>query len=151
MPGITVVFKHGERTFTPADNAVITGGQVVEAVSGGRIQKAGAGSLVTLGVALNDAIAPEDLVTDSTTDGQGRPVVSAAVLPTTVTVVNGGKDVPVTYAANAAFGQRLKAAANGTVTPVTSTTEDARAVIGYCSEPAGVTVSTNAVGLAHIF
>ncbi len=150
MPGITVVYKHGERTFTPADNAEIVGGQVVEAVSGGRIQKAGAGSIVTLGVALNDAIAPEDLVTASTTDAAGRPVVSAAVLPTTVTVVC-GKDVPVTYAANATFGQRLKAAANGTVTPVTSTTEDARAVIGYCSEPAGVTVSTNAVGLAHIF
>lgn len=146
MPGIPVVFKHGQRTFTPADNAVITGGMVVEAVAGGRIQKAGAGSVKVLGVALNDAIAPEDLVTSATTGADGRPVVSSAVLPTNVTVVSGGQEVPVTYAANAAFGDKLIAAANGTVTPA-GATPDARTIIGVCTQPEGVTVASNAVGL----
>lgn len=146
MPGITQVTKTGPKTFTPADNATIVGGQLVEAVAGGRIQKAGAGSLAVLGVALGDAIAPEDLVTGATTDGAGRPVVSSAVLPTNVAVAYGGVEVPVTYAANATFGAKLIAAANGTVTPA-GAAPDARTIVGVCTEPAGVTVATNAVGL----
>lgn len=146
MPGIPVVFKHGQRTYTPADNATIVGGQLVEAVAGGRIQKAAAGSVKVLGVALNDAIAPEDLVTTGTTGADGRPVVSTAILPQNVAVVSNGAEVRVTYAANAAFGDKLIAAANGTVTPA-GATPDARTIVGICTEPAGVTVSTNAVGL----
>ena len=74
--------------------AAILGGQLVEAAAGGRIQKAGAASVKVLGVALNDAIAPEDLVTGATTGSDGRPVVSAAVLPTIVAVASSGAEVP---------------------------------------------------------
>lgn len=143
MPGIPQVTKGGPKTFIPADNAFIRGGRVVEAVAGGRIQEAGAASVVALGVALTDAIAPEDVNTQATTDAQGRPVLNTVVLPTSVAVAYGGTEVPVTYAANAAFGQKLICAANGTVTPGTT----AGQVVGICTEPGGVTVASNPVGL----
>lgn len=145
MPAIPQVTKTGPRTYTPADNATITGGQLVEAVAGGRIQPAGAGSLVVLGVAVTDAIAPEDVVTTAAVVG-GRSVLNTAVLPQNVAVAYGGVEVPVTYAANASFGQKLIAAANGTVTPA-GATPDARTIVGTCTQPGGVVVATNPVGL----
>jgi hypothetical protein len=107
MPGIPQVTQGGPKTFIPADNAFIRGGRLVEGVAGGRIQEAGAASVTVLGVALTDAIAPEDVNTQSTTDAQGRPVLNTVVLPTRVAVAYGGTEVPVTYAANAALGQKL--------------------------------------------
>ena len=136
MPGIPVVRKSNP-TYTPASGVAITAGQVVEARTGGRIGPAAAGSLVALGVAIQDAIAPEDLVTQATTVG-GRSVLNTAVLPQNVTVVDTpGHHVPVVYAAAATFGQKLICAANGQVTPA-GAAPDARTVVGVCSAPGGV-------------
>ncbi|AYB69350.1 scaffolding protein [Mycobacterium phage Gravaillia] len=146
MSGVAQYRKAGPRTFTPAATKFIRGGRVVEATTGGRIQEAAAGSVRTLGVALTDAIAPEDVVTTPTTDAHGRPVTALYGLPTTVAVADAGIEVKVTYAANANFGDRLVAAANGTVTPAGEDV-DPRAIVGKCTEPKGVVVGTNAVGL----
>lgn len=149
MPGIPQVTQGGPKTFTPANDAFVRGGRGVEAVAGGRIQEWAAGTTKGLGCALTDAIAPEDVNTQSTTDANGRPVVNTVVLPTTVAVAYAGTEVPMTYAADAAFGDKLIAAANGTVTPAAAT-PDARTIVGVCSEPAGVTVATNPVGLVRL-
>lgn len=149
MSGVVQFRQGGPATFTPADNATVRGGRVVEAVAGGRIQEAGAASLVALGVALTDAIAPEDVVTTTSNDALGRPVLAAVAIPTKVAVAYAGTECKVTYAANASFGQKLICAANGTVTPA-GATPDARTIIGVCTEPGGVVVATNAVGLMRI-
>lgn len=147
MPGVPIVTRSGPRTYTPIDNAVIKGGQVVEATTTpGRIQPAGAGSLKVLGVATLDAIAPEDVTNGQGTASDGRPVVAAIPQNTKTAVAYGGDEVPVEYAANAAFGEYLIAAANGKVTPA-GATPDARTLIGRCTEPGGVVVATNAFGL----
>ncbi|AMS03496.1 scaffolding protein [Gordonia phage Guacamole] len=149
MPGIVQVTQRGPKTFTPADNQVIKGGQLVEARTGGRIGVAAAGSLKVLGVALTDAVAPEDFPGANGTDAIGRPVVSLAPIPTTVAVAYAGTEVKVTYAADATFGDKLIAAANGQVTPA-GATPDARTIVGICTEPAGVDVSEKAVGLIRL-
>jgi hypothetical protein len=146
MPGVTRVTTGGPKTFTPADNAFVRGGRLVEAVGTDRIQEAGAASVKVLGVALTDAIAPEDVNTQTTTDAQGRPVMNTVVLPTNVAVAYGGDEVPVVYAADAPFGALLIAGANGTVTPGAV----AGQIVGRCTQLGGVTVATNPVGLARI-
>lgn len=146
MPGIPQVTKTGPRTYTPKAGVSIKGGQLVEGVTGGRIQPAAAGSVKVVGVALTDAIAPEDLVLAPTTGSDGRSVLNTVVPPTKVACAYGAIEVPVTYAADAAFGDALVAAANGTVTPA-GATPDARAIVGKCTEPGGVVVATKAVGL----
>lgn len=149
MSGISQVTQGGPKTFTPADNQVIKGGQLVEATTGGRIKVAAAASTAVLGVALTDAVAPEDFPGANGTDALGRPVVSAVPVPTKVAVAYAGTEVRVTYAADTTFGAKLVAAANGTVTPA-GATPDARTIVGICTEPAGVDVSENAVGLIRI-
>ena len=149
MSGVAQYRKSGPRTYTPADNAVIKGGRVVEAVAGGRIQHAGAGSAKTLGVALTDAIAPEDVVTTPQVGADGRPVTVFGSLPTTVAVADSGIECKVEYAANANFGDRLICAADGKVTPA-GAAPDARTIVGTCTEPAGVVVATNPRGLMEI-
>lgn len=151
MAGIPVVTNGGPKTFTPADNVTITAGQLVAGTTGGRVTVAGSGSVKVLGVAIADAIAPEDVITGAT---GSPPTVPAVPQATTVAVAYGGAEVPVTYAANAAFGDKLVAAANGTVTPFTGfaaaedqANVDFRLIVGICAEPAGVTVSEQAVGL----
>jgi hypothetical protein len=146
MPAIPQVTKTGPRTYVPASGVAISAGQLVEARAGGRIGPAAAGSLVVLGVALQDAIAPEDLVTTPTTVG-GRSVLNTAVLPQNVAVAYAPIEVPVTYAAAATFGQLLVAAANGQVTPA-GATPDARTIVGRCTAPAGV--GAGQVGLARL-
>lgn len=148
MPGITVVRKHQQPSYVPASGVTITGGQVVEGRTGSRIGPAAAGSLVHLGVALGDAISPEAVVTTPTVVG-GRNVLNAAILPTIVAVAGPGEEVPVTYAADAAFGQALICAANGTVTPA-GAAPDARTIVGKCTQQGGVVVATKAVGLMRI-
>lgn len=151
MAGISVVKNGGPDNCIPADNVTIAAGQLVAATTGGRVTVAGAGSLKVLGVALNDAIAPEDVISGAS----GTPPTTVAVpQATTVAVAYGGATVPVTYAANAAYGDKLVAAADGKVTPFTgfADAEDQANVnfaliVGICAEPAGVTVSTQAVGL----
>ncbi|MBF6289311.1 hypothetical protein [Nocardia cyriacigeorgica] len=146
MAGIAQVTQGGPKTFTPADNEVILGGKLVEARAGGRIGIAAAGSTKVLGVALTDALAPEDFPGANGTDALGRPVISAAPVPTSVAVAYGGAEVKVTYSANAAFGDKLVATAAGTVAPA-GATPDARTIVGVCTEPAGVVVATKDVGL----
>lgn len=148
MSAILQYTKTGPQTYIPADNAVILGGQLVEAAANGRIAVAAAGSTTVLGVALGDAQAPEDLVTSTTTGADGRPVLNVAQLPTSVAVAYGGNEVKVTYAAAAAFGQKLIAAANGQVTPA-GATPDARTIVGICTQPGGVAAGAT-VGLVRL-
>lgn len=146
MSGVAQYRKTGPRTYTPADNAVIRGGRVVEATTGGRIQEAGAASVKHLGVALTDAIAPEDTVTTPVTGADGRPVTALYSAPTTVAVADSGIEVKATYSANANFGDWLVCTAAGTVAPA-GATPDARTVVGQCREPLGVVFATNPRGL----
>ena len=136
-------FKTGPVTYVPAVGTTITGGQLVEGRAGGRIGVAAAGSTKVLGVAITDAISPEALVTTPAVVN-GRPTLTAAALPQNVGVVSNGIEVPVTYAAAAAFGDPLVAAANGQVTPA-GATPDARTIVGKCTALAGV--AAGAVGL----
>jgi hypothetical protein len=151
MPAIPVVTQQAQRTYVPGLGSVIYGGQVVEAFTdgarGGRIRPAGAGSTRHLGVAITDAMAPEDVNTALGTAGtvNGRPLVNFAPFPQNVAVVSHGAEVPVVYAAAANFGDELQCAANGQVTPVTSATADARTIVGKCTAPNGVGIG--AVGL----
>lgn len=149
MPGVPQVTQGGPKTFVPADNAFVRGGRFVEAVSPGRIQEAAAASVRWLGVALTDAIAPEDVSTTTTTDAQGRPVTPLYSLPTSVAVAYSGTEVPVTYSANAAFGDPLVITGAGAVGPA-GAAPDARTVVGKCTEPLGVVFATNPVGLCRI-
>lgn len=143
MSGVAVVFKQGPKTYTPADNSVIKGGDVVAAGAAGRCVVAGAAAVNVLGIALNDAIAPEDVVTAAS----GTPPTLAAVPQATkVAVAYGGMEVDgVTFTADAAEGVALVAAANGDVSPA-GATPDARTIIGWCAEPGGVVVATKATG-----
>lgn len=144
MPSIVQKFKTGPRTY-PAVEAIV-GGQLCEAraTSGGGAGVAAAGSVKVLGVALDDAN-PTGTPSAPTIVG-GRPSLSAVVVPTDVAVAY-NEIVPVTYAANAAFGDPLVAAANGQVTPA-GATPDARTIVGRCEERGGVTAGN--VGLAYI-
>lgn len=137
MSAVSQVTKTGPRTYTPAEP--ILGGQLVEARAAGRIGVAAAGSVKHLGVALTDAQSPDAFV-GTPTVVDGRPVLNAAPLPPLVAVAYGGIEVPVVYAAAAAFGDRLVAAALGRVTPAAAT-PDARTIVGTCTEPNGVTAA----------
>jgi hypothetical protein len=142
MSAVPMVTKTGPKTFIP-DEAIV-GGQLVEARSGGKIGVAGAASVKVLGVALTDAQDPADVVTTPV-----NGVLLAAVTPTVVGVAYGGMEVPVTYSADAAFGDPLVATSLGRVAPA-GATPDARTIVGKCTAPAGVVVATNPVGLARI-
>lgn len=125
----------------------IVGGQLVEARAGGVVGVAAAGSLKCLGVATKDAT---PTVAGTGTDAFGNPTFALQYVTNTVAVGGGDAIYPVTYAANAAFGDLLICAANGTVTPA-GAAPDARTVVGRCVEPNGVVVGTNAVGLAKLY
>lgn len=141
MSGIPVVRKTGPRSFPVSAN--VTGGQLCAPSTGGNIAPAGAGSTKVLGVAINDAVPAS-----SFEEGPVNGVLNAAPKPNRAALAYGGDEVPVTYAANAAFGDKLKAAAAGAVTPFVSGTDtDPALVVGICTEPGGVVVATKAVGL----
>lgn len=143
MSAVPQVRKTGPRTYVPAE--LILGGQVTEARDAGRVGVAAAGSFKTLGVAVTDGINPEAFTTDPTIVG-GIPTLDAAQRQSNVVVADSGIEVPVTYAAAAAFGDRLQAAAAGTVTPMAAGA-DCRLEVGTCTEPLGVT--QGAVGLVR--
>ncbi|MFE3060976.1 hypothetical protein [Nocardia sp. NPDC059239] len=147
MAGVLQVTQGGPKTFIPASGEVILGGQLVEARAGGRIGVAAAASVKVLGVALSDAIAPEQFPPANGTDALGRTVFSAVFIPTTVAVAYSGDEVAVKYSAAANFGDKLVATAAGTVAPAAAT-PDARTIVGICTEPAGV--AANATGLVRI-
>lgn len=145
MTAIPIVKKTGPATYVPADDATISGGQVVvPSGTAGRIGVAGAGALDALGIAVTDGKAPEDLTTEPV-----NGVLDAAQLAPYVTVAYGGMEVDgVTYAADTAFGAKLKTAAGGTVTPM-AVDDDPRLEVGICTQPGGVDVSEKATGLVR--
>lgn len=132
MAGVIPKFVHGPVTYKVT--GTVRGGRLVEAVDGGTVQEAAAGSLKVLGVATKDA--KEGGSTFETADEFGNPVYSMVEVTEYVAVGNPGY-WPVQYAAAAEFGEALIAAADGTVTPA-GATPDPLAVIGYCAEPDGV-------------
>lgn len=137
MSGVQPRYMTGPRTFPVA--AAIVGGQLVipDATHQYNVNVAGAGALNVIGVALEDA-APAG--TDPATYVYARePYVAVAV----------SCQVPVTFAANSNTGDRLKAAANGQVTPWISGTDNPQLVVGTNMDPAG-SVLSGAVGLALI-
>lgn len=147
MPGVVPKFVGGPITYKV--KGTVHGGRLVEGqvpdVDGGIIAEAAAGSTKVLGVATKDA---RKAVAPTSADAFGNPVTDLTQVTDEVAVGKGGV-YPVTYAANAAFGDKLIAAANGTVTPA-GATPDARTIVGECREPLGVVVATNTVGLAWI-
>lgn len=142
MPSVVQELKQGPATY-PALEAIV-GGQLVEGRANG-VGVAGAGSNTVIGVALDNAsntgTSFGTAISPATVGGYS--VLAATAAPVTVSVVISGRVTGVTYAANATFGQALIAAASGQVTPA-GATPDARQVIGYCDEPAGV--SSGATG-----
>ena len=147
MAATPQVTQGGPKTFTPAAGVTILGGTVVEATaSGGRIQPAGAASAKVLGVALTDAIAPEN-AGGSSTDTFGNPVIAAVAVPTTTAVAYGGAEAKVTASAAVAFGDLVIATANGRVGPA-GATPAAATIVGRVTEPGGIGV--NASGLIRL-
>lgn len=125
MAGVPVRLRLGPDTYQVSANVV--GGQLVVPTTGGKVGPAGAGALTVLGVALNDAKpAGSDVNTDFSTV---RPDVAVAYAPA---------ELRVTYAGAAAFGVKLKPAANGQVAPWVTGTDDPQMIVGICTEPAGV-------------
>lgn len=143
MPAIVMVTKTGPQTYTPDE--LILGGQLVEGKDNGRVKVGTAGATRILGVALDDANAPETFVSTPTVV-DGRPILNAAPLPKVVAVTR-GQEVSVKYSAAAKFGDPLVATATGQVGPA-GATPDARTIVGRCTAPAGV--AAGAVGLAVI-
>lgn len=147
MPSIVQVTKTGPRTYAVLAGQTVVGGQVVEAAAGGRVRAAQAGSTTVLGVALQDAVAPEDLVLGPQIVG-GRPVLNTNIAPQNVAVAYGSVEVPVVFSAACAFGQLVVATANGQVGPA-GATPDARTIVGRCTAPNGVS-GAGVVGLVRL-
>lgn len=144
MPGVIPRFEHGGPV-TYTVNSAVKGGQMVQAVNptNGKVEVAGAASIRCLGIATKDA---RPAASASSTDSDGFPVVSTVEITPNVAV--GMRGIwPVTFAANAAFGDVLICAANGQVTPA-GATPDARTIVGRCVDPAGVLAG--AVGLVRL-
>ena len=144
MSGQTARLAHAEPNTYEVSEAV-KGGLLVEGFTDGKARLTRADSTTVLGVAQIDA---KPWVDPVSTDADGFDVVNASPLPTETTA-SFGRFV-VTYAANCAFGKALKAAANGLVPPWVSGTDAADLICGYCDEPGGVVIATNAKGLANI-
>lgn len=141
MPGIPVRRKHGPRSHEVVE--AIVGGQCVEGRAASKVGVAAAASKRFLGVAIADAV-PASAFNPAPVSG----VLNAMPLPNRVGLAKSGDEVPVVYAAVATFGQRLKCAAAGKVTPFVDA-DDPQLLIGKCIEPAGVTV-VNATGFMEV-
>jgi hypothetical protein len=147
MPAVPVVTNGGPRTYVAAAGTTITAGTFVEGRANGRIGTAAAGSVRWLGVALQDSIPPESLVTTAVANG-GRPVLNMTSLPQNVAVAYGGAETTVVYSAAAQFGDPLVITAGGQVAPATGTPA-AGALVGKCTSPNGVS-GAGQVGLVRI-
>lgn len=131
MAGVPV--RYSDQPITYAVSAVVAGGQFVDADQSasttnlaGTVTPSGAGSKIAVGVALRDA-AP--VGTDSATDAAARPA--------NTTVARGGCVVPVTFAAASTFGDRLKTAAAGAVTPWIDGTDDPAMIVAINVDDGG--------------
>lgn len=131
-------------------SATVYGGSLViaDGSSASTVSTAGANAINVLGVAGNDA-SPLVSQTGNTTS-YNAPLLDISVL-TDYVAVHHGCDIHVTYAAAATFGQLLKAAASGQVTPwVSGTDTNAATIIGRCTQPGGVAAGAT-VARARIF
>jgi hypothetical protein len=149
MSGVLPHTKHGPESYQVS--VLVKGGQLVvpDASPATTVSVAGANAINVIGVAGVDAQPIPNQAGDTTSYGQ--PLVDISVLPD-YTPVWHGVDIWVTYAANANFGQLLKAAANGQVTPwVDGTDTDPATIVGRCTMPGGVVIATQAVCRARIF
>lgn len=149
MSGVLPHTKHGPESYQVS--ALVTGGQLVKADGSGdtTVSAAGAGAINVLGVAGIDAAPYPNQAGDTTS--YGDPLLDISVLTDYVPVWH-AVDIAVTYAANCSFGELLKAAANGQVTPwVDGTDTDPATIIGRCTQPGGVVISTTAIARARIY
>lgn len=144
MPGVVPRYTTASQTYEVVEQ--VTGGQLVEARAASKIGVAGAGSAKCLGIARGDAL-PAGTAQDST-DVFGNPVIQTSPVNQYVTVSR-AECYRVKYAAAASFGDLLKTAALGQVTPWVSGTDAAGLIIGRCVEPAGVALG--ALGDTDIF
>lgn len=145
MSGVTPRYSvDAPITYTVKSDQAVTGGQLVEVVTGGVIQPASAGSATVVGVATKNA---RGTYNPYGTTGEGDFLMDASGVGNQVAVERGY--FKVTFAANTTVGAKLKAAANGQVTPWVTGTDGAEKIVGECAEAAGVT--SGAVGLARIY
>lgn len=151
MSGVRPRFSHAGPVSYEVVEAV-KGGRLIEARAAGKVGLAAVGSLKVLGVAEVDA---KPVTNPVTTDADGFETINISPLPDH-TAVGMGHYV-VEYTANASFGDALVAAAGGKVAPIAAVTTptpadvtSTRAIVGYCSEPAGVVIATTPFGLANI-
>ena len=156
MSGVNKVRKGHDDIYEAVGAAAIAGGSLVVPAAGATnagvqgIDTAGAGALDVLGVAARRA-EKVSLQALTGTDGDGYPVTYANPV-NELTAVYKQCVVEVTYAAVAvAFGKKLKAAANGTVTPwVDGTDTDAALIVGECRVIGGMGAG-GGKGLAYIY
>jgi hypothetical protein len=131
-------------TYTVKSDQAVVGGQLVEVVTGGVVQPASAGSATVVGVATKNA---RGTYNPYGTTGEGDFLMDASGVGSQVAVERGY--FKVTFAATTTVGAKLKAAANGQVTPWVTGTDGAEKIVGECAEAAGVTAG--GVGLARIY
>lgn len=143
MSGIRPRLSHvGPNTYKVGE--AIKGGMIVQGHADGLLRKGTADSLIVLGVAEVDA---KPYANPVSTDSDGFETINTSPLPEETSVGFGRYEV--TFTADTAWGQALKAGANGAVTPVAAD-GDPRLIIGYCDQPGGVVVATSAKGYANI-
>lgn len=145
MGGVIPKFTRGPVTYEVVES--VKGGLLVEARAASKVGLAAAGSTKCLGVATTDARPTNPA---ATTDEFGNQVLTEVNIDQYTAVGSNGEIYPVEYAANAAFGDLLKCAAAGKVTPLVVGTDNTALVVGRCVEPAGVVIATKAIGLAKI-
>jgi hypothetical protein len=130
-------------TYVVKSDQAVTGGQLLEVVTGGVVQPASAGSATVVGVATKNA---RGTYNPYGTTGEGDFLMDASGVGNQVVAEKGY--FKVTFAATTTVGALLKAAANGQVTPWVSGTDGAGLIVGRCMEAGGV--SAAGTGLARI-
>lgn len=152
MAAGAIWIKEGPTTYETADtlNLGANGvGIVVEGRAASKIGVAASASTRVVGVAITDGIpvASQAALQSGTAGYGGFPVIDTGVPTERVTVVNEGQ-VRVTYVLAANFGDPLiVGTVAGQVSPA-GATPDARTLVGFCAEPAGV--SAGGVGLMKV-
>ncbi|UTN93018.1 scaffolding protein [Streptomyces phage Marky] len=145
MSGVTPRFTvDAPITYTVKSDQAVTGGQLLEVVSGGVVQAASAGSATVVGVATKNA---RGTYNPYGTTGEGDFLMDASGVGNQVTAERGY--FKMVFAANTTVGAKLKAAANGQVTPWVTGTDGAEKIVGECAEAGGVTAA--GTGLARIY
>lgn len=145
MSGVTPRFTvDAPITYVVKSDQAVVGGQLLEVVTGGVVQAASAGSSTVVGVATKNA---RGTYNPYSTTGEGDFLMDASGVGNQVTAERGY--FKMTFAATTLVGAKLKAAANGQVTPWVTGTDGAEKIVGECAEAGGV--SAAGVGLARIY